>query len=110
MGKLKTTKTIEITICDVCGNEKRHQDWPCSRCGRDICDGCEEHFYIDMRHTSKDRTYRTGVRGCTVSHISLEASQRVCKECAVAIVEGLNALGLVGKPQDEVDKFMAVMD
>ena len=50
------------------------------------------------------------MRGCSTSHIALGDSKRVCKECAVAIVEGLNALGLVGKPQDEVDKFMAVMD
>jgi hypothetical protein len=107
---VKTTKTIEITICDVCGQEKRHQDWPCSRCKRDICDGCEEHFYIEMRHTSRDRTYMAGIRGSSTSHIALGDSKRVCKECAVAIVEGLNALGLVGKPQDEVDKFMAVIN
>jgi hypothetical protein len=107
---MKTTKTIEITLCDVCGIEKRNQDWPCSRCKRDICQGCEEHFYIDMRHISRDRNYQNGMMGSSSSHIELGDSKRVCKDCAVAIVEGLKELGLVGKTQNQVEKFMAVMD
>jgi hypothetical protein len=107
---MKTTKVIEITLCDVCGQEKRHQDWPCARCKRDICDACEESFRIEMSHSSRERRRygMTSSRG--TSHINLGAVNRVCKDCAVVIVDGLNALGLVGKPKEDVEKFMAVMD
>jgi hypothetical protein len=113
MDTMKTTKIVEITLCDVCGNEKRHQDWPCSRCKRDICDGCEESFYVEMRHNSKERQYPSGnsiLASTNGSYINLGYSGRVCRDCAVTIVAGLDALGLVGKPKNEVDEFMAVMD
>jgi len=107
---MKTTKTVEITICDICGKEKMHQELSCSRCGKDICDYCVESFRIEMYHRSKVKTSQFGMDSYSNNHINLGANERICSQCAVVIMAGWNALGLIGKPREEVDKFMAVLD
>lgn len=94
---MKTTKTIEITICDVCGNEKRHQDWPCSRCHKDMCDGCEEHFSVDIQRVGKEKYAPSGQVSFSQHQVYRDYPPRMCKECAVVIIDGLKALGLVSQ-------------
>lgn len=37
MGKV--TKTVEVTVCDICGEETL-RGYKCMVCGRDVCEKC----------------------------------------------------------------------
>lgn len=58
-----------------------------------------------MTRHLKMHVYENGCVGYEQRHMTLSANQRVCKECAVKIVKGLDAVGLIGVPREDLDKF-----
>lgn len=42
---MKQTKTIEETICDVCGVSGAYRQCKC--CGKDVCDNCHYELYFE---------------------------------------------------------------
>lgn len=49
---MKTTKVINIWVCDNCGQETRYQPSKCLECSKELCSGCVGTFSVEvMSHT-----------------------------------------------------------
>jgi len=89
---MKTTKTIEIEICDHCGQESRPRK--CDLCKREVCDRC-----ADMIHAMVER-YSPSISGgawCSnfLDRLHTKHNGTYCTECAVKVVKALRELRLV---------------
>jgi hypothetical protein len=49
-GQVKTTKVVDIEICETCGNETR--PYKCNRCGKECCNRCSDtvRISVDLSH------------------------------------------------------------
>lgn len=64
---MKTTKVVEIEICDSCGREVTYPQ-TCTGCGKEICNSCTGNFLIRVIESTKykytptraDSLWRTG--------------------------------------------------
>ena len=83
---MRSTKTVEIEVCDVCGEEKSFRKQLCGKCGKDCCELCAEIFRVDVRRIK-------GEIG--------EYNSYYCKECAKPVVDSLVAAGLIEKIDTE---------
>ena len=104
---MRSTKTVEIEVCDVCGDEKSFNKQLCGKCGKDCCELCAEIFRVDVRRIKGEIGEVWGgspsrpLRGTTVHHIKLKYNSYYCKECAKPVMESLVAVGLIEKIDTE---------
>lgn len=77
---MKTMKTIEIEVCEKCGNETRPDK--CAHCGIECCDRCADtvHIAVDWLHPNltinKQGTFTSGKR------ILDKYYARLCLDCS----------------------------
>lgn len=104
---MKSTKTVEIEICDLCHEEKSH--WPqlCSSCGKDLCDQCTERFSVEVAHHGKARKLGDGMKSYGYERKHLDYKAIYCTDCATGIAAKLKASGLIEK---EIKNGYAVLD
>lgn len=55
MTRLKQTKTVEETICDVCGASGAYRQCKC--CGRDVCDTCHYELFYKKPKPKEERPF-----------------------------------------------------
>jgi hypothetical protein len=79
---MKTTKTVPVTICDLCGEESSIQ--ACRKCKKDVCSNCREDFSV--------YSWR-GDGGQTPSF-----SGNYCVTCSPSIVAAIVELGFTLRP------------
>lgn len=105
---MKKTKTIEVEICDQCGDEiTRYHLRNCSSCNKEMCQNCEAHINVEIR-ASIPRPYTVGVglHGTRVRPIGVEYQDAglanvYCTVCGNGIVDKLKAAGLAVLPTEE---------
>lgn len=90
---MKSTKTVEIDICDICGEEKSCYANKCSKCNKDVCDKCMESFNVTIQHVSKCDRHNS----YKVATEYDKYKTMYCKECSVSIDECLVNAGFIKK-------------
>jgi hypothetical protein len=109
---MKSTKIVEIEVCDVCGHEKSYSKQACGKCGKDCCEICAEVFHIEVRRTKGEfGKFRGGspmepLRSSMVGFLKLKYNSHYCKDCAKPVVDALIAAGLIEKVDSEDDCFV----
>lgn len=105
---MKTTKTIEINVCDGCGCESYLNDAPrkCRLCKEEMCGGCVESFKFHVQRItpspSKDRAGGV-LMGHILGTVALEYNGTYCLECGRKVAKTMRELGFFaseGKPHD----------
>jgi hypothetical protein len=98
---MRTTKTVEIEVCDVCGDEKSYSKRLCGKCGKDCCELCAEVFHVDVRRIKGHvgEAWRGSpmrpFRGTKIGHFKVKYTSYYCKDCAKPVLGALIAVGLV---------------
>ena len=79
---MKTTKVIEIELCDVCNNEI---NWHivCVGCEKQVCSDCSGHITVRVIESTEYKTYRGQKSFSTYEPINLSASY--CPECKIKL-------------------------
>jgi hypothetical protein len=102
---MKSTKIVEIDLCDLCHREKGHWKNKCSKCKRDMCDQCMESWDVTIRHCTPDKQrspYGNFSKSTTVDTKCYEYERHYCKECSSEIRGVLEKAGFV-KAKAQVD-------
>ena len=103
---MKTTKTVEIQICDLCGSES--MPWICCRCGKEACDRCRDMIHVRVERSTPDmESNKTHMRRTTVSPLHRTHNGIYCIECAKPVIKAMMECGLIEEPDD---RLRAVMD
>jgi len=84
---MKTTKTIEIEICEKCGNETRPDK--CVHCGAECCNRCADsvHIAVDWLHPNPVTKY--GGFSTNVKRVLDKYNAYLCTDCANALLATL---------------------
>jgi hypothetical protein len=90
---MKTTKTIEIEVCERCGQETKLRE--CSRCKREICDYCAEVFHAAVEHYKPVSATPEGFCGFTINRVYEKFNGRYCTECSTKVIKMLRLFGLI---------------
>lgn len=96
---MKTTKTVDIELCDRCGQER---SWlaKCANCGKEICSACTEHIHVRVQRATpnNDSKHRSWMISEVVpKHVY---STRYCADCGDGVAVALLATGLVEEKKD----------
>jgi hypothetical protein len=93
--KKTITKTVEIFVCDQCGEEGEYHRDRCDGCGKDVCTNCVHHFAVSVDEV-KPRRYGTDNFGHTVTTCyEFTFSGLYCGLCSHFITQVLRDAGLV---------------
>lgn len=97
---MKTTKIVEIELCDSCCEEQGWLD-KCAKCGKEICSECTEYIHVRAQCVTPQR--RDGQKSITVRQLNLKSSfsTRYCSACGGGISEALLASGFVEEPEKD---------
>lgn len=100
---MKTTKIVEIEICDLCGLE-RYSLRPCASCGIELCSACTVRFKIDITRVESHPQSHNNLRSET--HIPQDVfgedhyyNETYCRACSSLIDRNLRAVGFVPKAE-----------
>lgn len=94
---MRTTKTIEIDICDRCGKEGSPRK--CNLCKREICDGCFEMVHAEVERYTPLQTGLLGMRSTSITRIHFGHNGIYCIDCSQRVVKALQELGLVQRQE-----------
>jgi hypothetical protein len=85
---MKITKTIDIWICDICGNETNYKPPICSKCGKELCPACM--VYHDFSVTTS-KGYGGTATVCSFTQCGYNIL--CCHNCAIELKDKLEAFG-----------------
>lgn len=98
---MRTTKVVNITVCDLCGREQNWPDRKCSSCGREICERCQYSLRVTVEGSMPYPTggFSTedqpdGLGHTSVLHRNLEMDAIYCANCGGSIFAKLLEAGL----------------
>ena len=97
---MKTTKTIEVNVCDVC-HEEQHWLARCVKCLKEICGECTEHFTVQVTRSTPGRpgshkSWHTASVGPKHAYRA-----QYCTLCAKGIAAALEGCGILLEKEDE---------
>lgn len=99
---MKRTKTIEVEICDQCGDEQTYPHLEeCIQCGKEVCSRCCHVFTVEVRETTPRRMNigHGDVWGVTMRHANEFQYRGVfCGPCGNMIGATLASAGLAKSP------------
>ncbi len=98
---MKTAKTIEIEVCENCGNECCPRK--CSICQKECCDRCSDMIHIHVERYSPvlyETLYGISVKpiylyGTSVKPIYVKSNGVFCMECSTKASKALRECGMI---------------